>query len=60
MEGEFPRYVWYQDAGIVYEARLTNKELGEYKGYPLNADEWPHGIERVLRVHDGGPDGIRP
>ena len=44
-EGEFPRYVWYKDGRVVYEARLINKTLGQYKGYPLNDDEWPEFIE---------------
>lgn len=46
LEGDFPRYVWYhdRDANIVYEARLINRGLGEYKGYPLAESEWPPGI----------------
>ena len=44
-EGEFPRYVWYKHEETVFEGRLVNRETGEYKGYPLNRDEWPHGIE---------------
>lgn len=47
MEGDFPRYAWYKDDRTVYEARLVNRGLGEYKGYPLEADEWPDGIERI-------------
>jgi hypothetical protein len=43
-EGNFPRYVWYKDGQTVYEGRLTNSELGEYKGYPLEPDEWPPDI----------------
>ena len=43
-EGEFPRYVWYKREDIVYEARLVNRGQGEYKGYPLNQDEWPEGM----------------
>jgi len=43
-EGEFPRYVWHKVAEVVYQARLVNRELGQYKGFPLNDDEWPHGI----------------
>src|SRR3954463_2412129 len=34
-EGKFPRYVWYQHEGVVYEGRLVNKDAGWYKGYPL-------------------------
>lgn len=48
MDGEFPRYVWYCDQSVAYEARVTNRERGEYsgeyKGYPLDRDEWPEGI----------------
>ncbi len=46
-QGEFPRYVWYKHANTVFEARLVNRETGSYKGYPLDEDEWPNGIERV-------------
>ena len=37
----FPQYAWYRTAGVVYEARLSNSELGTYKGYPLDESEWP-------------------
>lgn len=41
-EGDFPRYAWYEDGqGQWYEARLTNRELGQYKGYPLRDSEKP-------------------
>ncbi len=41
-EGEFPRYVWYRDeSGRVFEGRLVNRGLGDYKGYPLMPDEYP-------------------
>lgn len=46
-EGGFPRYVWYKKGKVVYEARLTNQGLGEYKGYPLNEPEWPDGLDSV-------------
>ena len=46
-EGEFPRYVWYKHDDTVFEARLLNRETGSYKGYPLDENEWPNGIERV-------------
>jgi hypothetical protein len=38
-EGGFPRYIWYLDGDVLYEARLTNRENGEYHGYPLE-DRW--------------------
>ena len=41
MEGAFPRYVWYRDGENLFEGRLTNRELGEYKGYPISRDEAP-------------------
>jgi hypothetical protein len=44
-DGRFPRYVWYQDGDVVYEGRLVNRDDGSYKGYPLEDDEWPPGIE---------------
>ena len=44
-ESEFPRYVWYMHGDTVFEARLVNRERGSYKGYPLDRDEWPKGIE---------------
>ena len=40
-EGDFPRYVWYQDENTVYEGRLVNRDQGYYKGYPLTEDKWP-------------------
>jgi len=45
-EGDFPRYVWHREGDVVFEGRLTNREAGEYKGYPLLRDEWPAGLER--------------
>jgi hypothetical protein len=32
---------------IVFEARLVNRGSGEYKGYPLESDEWPNGVEEL-------------
>ncbi len=43
-EGDFPRYTWCRRSGITYEGRLTNPELGEYKGYPLEPDENVEGL----------------
>ena len=45
-EGSFPKSVWYTAHETVYEARLVNRESGQYKGYPLNRAEWPPGIEQ--------------
>lgn len=38
-ESGFPRYVWYLDGDVLYEARLSNRVSGEYHGYPLE-DKW--------------------
>ena len=46
-EGGFPRYVWYKDGDVIYEGRLVNRQTGAYKGYPLDEDEWPPGIEKL-------------
>ncbi|MFZ1728691.1 MAG: hypothetical protein WAV84_01065 [Bacteroidota bacterium] len=43
--GSFPKYVWYKEGDIVYEARLVNAGTGEYKGYPISDKEWPKGVE---------------
>ncbi len=43
-EGDFPRYAWCKHDGVTYEARLSNPELGEYKGYPLEPDENVEGL----------------
>lgn len=40
----FPRYVWGRLDGLCYEARLVNSACGEYKGYPLSAEEVPKGL----------------
>lgn len=39
--GEFPRYAWVRIDGRVYEARLSNAGLGQYKGYPVHSYEAP-------------------
>ena len=46
-EGDFPRYVWHRQGDVVFEARLTNREAGEYNGYPLLSDEWPDGLDHL-------------
>jgi hypothetical protein len=45
-EGDFPRYAWCKVGEIVYESRLMNRGLGQYKGWQLEPDEWPDGIEK--------------
>jgi hypothetical protein len=44
-EGDFPRYVWHLQDGVMYEGRLVNQELGQYKGWPLDPDQWPEGVQ---------------
>jgi hypothetical protein len=39
--GSFPRYVWHKLNGRFYEARLTNKANGAYKGYPIEEEQIP-------------------
>ncbi len=43
-EGGFPRYVWRIEGDVCYEGRLTNRGLGEYKGYPIARTDWPEGL----------------
>lgn len=43
-EGDFPRYVWHREGDFVFEARLVNQINGQYKGYPLNREEWPQNL----------------
>ena len=51
-EGDFPRYVWFKEGNVVYEARLVNSATGEYKGYALEPNEWPKGIESYYEPTD--------
>ena len=44
-EGGLPRYAWCKVETVVYEARLVNRGLGQYKGYQLEPEEWPEGID---------------
>jgi hypothetical protein len=45
MDGDFPRYAWRRIDGQVYEARLSNAGLGQYKGYPIQDDEAPDWLQ---------------
>lgn len=45
-ESGFPRYLWCKVGDVVYEARLVNRVLGQYKGWQLEPDEWPDEIDR--------------
>jgi hypothetical protein len=46
-EGGFPRYVWFKQGNAVYEGRLVNRGLGEYKGYPLEPGEEPPTLDEL-------------
>lgn len=43
-EDGFPRYVWHREGAVTFEARLMSTQKGEYKGYPLEADEIVRGL----------------
>lgn len=43
-ENDFPRYAWARIRGRVYEARLSNSGLGQYKGYPIHDHEAPEWL----------------
>lgn len=40
-EGDFPRWAWIRKGQQCFEARLSNREAGVYKGYPLLPHEVP-------------------
>jgi hypothetical protein len=42
-EGDFPKYVWGEVNGQLFEARHINGPQGTYKGYPLEEFERPKG-----------------
>lgn len=44
-EADFPRYVWMRDGDFLYEGRLMNQVNGEYKGYPIEPDQAPRGLQ---------------
>lgn len=44
LTGDYPRYVWARIGDRVYEARLSNSGLGQYKGYPILPQEAPRWL----------------
>lgn len=40
-EDDFPRYAWVRKGERCFEARLSNRQAGIYKGYPMEPDEVP-------------------
>lgn len=45
LENGFPKYVWGSFQGKVYEARHLSTPAGSYKGYTIEAAEYPVGLE---------------
>jgi hypothetical protein len=45
LDGDFPRYAWKRVGAQVYEARLSNAGLGQYKGYPIADHEAPGWLQ---------------
>jgi hypothetical protein len=45
LDGDFPRYAWRRVGSQVYEARLSNSGLGQYKGYPIEDYEAPSWLQ---------------
>lgn len=43
-EGDFPRYAWVRREERCFEARLSNREAGTYKGYPMKPEEVPEWL----------------
>jgi hypothetical protein len=41
LDGDYPRYAWKRVGPQIYEARLSNAGLGQYKGYPIEDHEAP-------------------
>lgn len=41
IDGDYSRYAWKRVETQVYEARLSNSGLGQYKGYPIEDHEAP-------------------
>lgn len=49
-DGAYPRYVWTRKREQWWQARLTNRGRGEYKGWPIDPaqDDVPPEILRAL------------
>ena len=43
-ENGFPRYVWYRDGPVTYEARQGSPGSGIYHGYPLYPEQSVRGL----------------
>lgn len=47
-ENSFPRKVWCRINNEIFEGRLTNREQGVYKGYPITSDELPRHLRGLV------------
>jgi hypothetical protein len=47
-EHGFPKYVWGAFQGDIYEARHLSTPKGAYKGYKIEASEYPDGLDERL------------
>ena len=43
-EEGFPKYVWHEEEGTVFEARQGAPGSGEYHGYPLQPKQRVQGL----------------
>ena len=59
-EGDFPKYAWGWLDGQLYEARLTNRSQGFYKGYPLEELEKPIDPELSAELEFAHKRGAEP
>jgi hypothetical protein len=52
-DGDFPSRAWAFINGVLHEARLHNRDLGEYHAFPLNDEcQYPTPIERLDQAPD--------
>ena len=48
VESGLPRYVWHREETCVFQGRLTNSGLGQYKGWPVEESELPDWLRGLL------------
>lgn len=48
VESGLPRYVWHREETFVFQGRLTNSGLGQYKGWPVEESELPDWLRGLL------------
>jgi hypothetical protein len=49
--GDFPARTWAYVNGVLHEARLSNKERGEYHAFPLEYEEQKPEDPHNLLIH---------